>query len=139
MTNSAILSRIAPPMGKSLYFSARTAALVARNPGLPFSSGLNPPDAGSWRFSTQRAVSTFRIAPTSWAGAAGTATATAASTSAIRIRSPPLRGLRPERLHDGLVGGQVRPADQVDAVRHGRHDGHQALADRGRLAGQVDD
>src|SRR5262245_64029483 len=73
----------------------------------------------------------------------------ASRSSGIALRSS--RGLGPERLHYRFVRLDVRPADEVDAVGHRREDplrdgfagrvlrALEGLADRFRLAGQVDD
>src|SRR5689334_16069897 len=47
--------------------------------------------------------------------------------------------LRAERLQSGLVGRQVRPFDQVDAVGDGGEDRVETFADRPRLPRQIDD
>jgi hypothetical protein len=67
-----------------------------------------------------------------------------ASPSRIALPIPDTEGMRSfifsgERLDPTLVGRQIRTAEQVDAVGDGREDGVQALADRPRLAGQIDD
>ena len=44
-----------------------------------------------------------------------------------------------KRLHDILVGGEIRPLDQIDAVRNRAEDSEQAIANGARLAGQIND
>src|SRR5262249_45259858 len=58
------------------------------------------------------------------------------SANSLSISS---RGLRAEGLHFVLVGREVWPFDQVDAVGDRGHDRFEALADRLRFAGKVDD
>ena len=50
-----------------------------------------------------------------------------------------LRVRRAKRLALLRIGFQIRAFDQVDAIRDGREHGIQAVVDRGRFAGQVDD
>src|SRR5262249_53510209 len=60
-----------------------------------------------------------------------------------RLVLPPNGGklstLGPKSLHDRLLCRQGRAPDQVDAIRNGRENGQQAIADRTGLSGQIHD